>query len=288
MESGSPSRTAILTAAHRAAHFLLDPLPILNDPFARAFAGFASDEELLNSLDQFALPDFPSHRALFASRSRYTEDELAAAVQAGISQYVILGAGLDSFAYRCPDEMRSLRIYEIDHPSSQAWKRARVNELGIQPPPTLHCIPVNFERETLTQGLAEGGTDREAKAFFSWLGVTQYLTRDAVLSTLREIAFTTIPGSQLIATFPVPSAMLGHEDREILTSTAARAASVGEPWLSFFEPEEMEALLKQAGFSDMHCCGPEQINQKYLSGRTDGLRMPAYSRFIKAHVAHSG
>jgi methyltransferase (TIGR00027 family) len=286
MESGSPSRTAILTATHRAAHFVLDQPPILNDSLARAFAGFASDEELLNSLDRFAFPDFPSHRALFALRSRYTEDELAAAVRtAGISQYVILGAGLDSFAYRCSDEMRSLRIYEIDHPSSQAWKRARLTELGVPPPSTLHYIPVDFERETLAQRLTAGGIDREAKAFFSWLGVTQYLTKDAVLGTLREIASATVPGSQLVATFPVPAAMLNDEDREILTSTAARAASVGEPWLSFFEPYEMDGLLKQAGFSETHCFGPEQIARKYLIGRTDGLRMPAYSRFIKAYVA---
>lgn len=286
MKTGTPSRTAILTAAHRAAHFLLDRPPILSDSFARALAGFTSDGELLRYLDQFALPDFPSHRTLFASRSRYTEDALAAAAQAGISQYAILGAGLDSFAYRCPNEMRSLRIYEIDHPTSQAWKRARVIEVGIRPPPTLRYIPVDFERETLTQKLAKGGIDRGAKAFFSWLGVTQYLTRDAVLSTLREIASATVPGSRLVATFPVPSAMLNHEEREILTSVAARAASVGEPWLSFFEPEEMEALLKQASFSDVHCCGPAEISEKYLSGRADGLRMPAYSRFVEAHVAY--
>src|SRR4051794_40339219 len=210
MESGSPSRTAILTATHRAAHFLLDQPPILNDSLARAFAGFASDEELLSSLDRFAFPDFPSHRALFALRSRYTEDELAAAVRtAGVSQYVILGAGLDSFAHRCSDDMRSLRIYEIDHPSSQAWKRARLTELGIVSPPSLlHYIPVDFERETLAQRLSAGGIDRGAKAFFSWLGVTQYLTKDAVLSTLREIASATASGSELVATFPVPAAML--------------------------------------------------------------------------------
>jgi hypothetical protein len=166
-ESGSPSRTAILTATHRAAHLVLDHPPIFRDPFARAFAGFASDEDLLDSLDRFVLPDFPSHRALFALRSRYAEDELAAAVRSeGISQYVILGAGLDSFAYRCPDEMRSLRIFEVDHPSSQVWKRARLAELGIQPPPTLRYIPVDFEREALSQRLDAGGVDGGAKAFF--------------------------------------------------------------------------------------------------------------------------
>jgi methyltransferase (TIGR00027 family) len=207
MESGSPSRTAILTATYRAAHFLLDRPPILNDTFARAFAGFASDEELLDSLDKFAFPDFPNHRALFALRSRYTEDELAGATRAGISQYIVLGAGLDSFAYRCPDDMRSLRIYEIDHPSSQAWKRARLAELGIQPPVTLRYVPVDFERETLTQRLAAGGVNPGAKAFFSWLGVIQYLTRDAVLSTLREIASATGPRKSTGCHFPCASGL---------------------------------------------------------------------------------
>jgi len=182
MEVGSPSRTAILAAVHRAAHFLIDDPPkILADPFARAFAGFSSDHELLAVVDSYAFPDFVAHRAMFALRNRYAEDQLAAAVASGTGQYVILGAGLDSFAYRCPDALRGLQIFEVDHPSSQAWKRAHLAKLGMEAPPTLRYVSIDFECETLTARLDVGGVDRKAKAFFSWLGVTQYLTRDAVL-----------------------------------------------------------------------------------------------------------
>ena len=137
MEVGSPSRTAILTAIHRAAHFVIDDPPkILADSFARALAGFSSDNEFLAALDSYAFPDFVAHRASFALRNRYAEDQLAAAAASGTAQYVILGAGLDSYAYRCPDALRGLQIFEVDHPSSQAWKRARLAELGIETPST--------------------------------------------------------------------------------------------------------------------------------------------------------
>jgi methyltransferase (TIGR00027 family) len=285
MESGSQSRTAIFAAIHRAAHYLIDHSPILGDSFARAFAGFASDRELLAALDHLALPDFPGHRVLFALRSRYAEDELAAAAQSGTSQYIILGAGLDSYAYRRPDAMRSLRIYEVDHPASQTWKRGRLAELGIDAPPTLRYVPVDFEHETLADGLAAGGVDRNARAFFSWLGVTQYLTRDVVLSALREIASATVPGSELVASFVVPVATLNQEDGELLTAIATRTASVGEPWLSFFEPGQMDALLTGAGYEEIYYLSPERAAERYLLGRTDCLRIPGYSGLIKARVA---
>ncbi len=181
MEEGGPSRTAIVTAMLRGAHYLLDGEPkILDDSLARSFAGFSSDEELLKELDALAFPDFPRMRTLFALRNRYAEDELARAIEHGTSQYIILGAGLDSFAYRRSDLVQTLDVYEVDHPASQAWKRARVEELGIKIPARLHYVPINFERETLTEGLAAGGINFNAAIFFSWLGVTQYLSSAAV------------------------------------------------------------------------------------------------------------
>src|SRR5262245_36465576 len=148
MEVGSPSRTAVMTATHGAAHFLIDDPPkILADSFARAFAGFSSDDEFLAAVDSYAFPDFAANRALFALRNRYAEDQLAAAVASGTAQYVILGAGLDSFAYRRPEALSRLQIFEVDHPSSQAWKRARLTELGVEAQPTLRFVPIDFERE---------------------------------------------------------------------------------------------------------------------------------------------
>jgi O-methyltransferase involved in polyketide biosynthesis len=174
MEVGSLSRTAVMTAIHRAAHFLIDEPPkILADSFARAFAGFSSDKDFLAVVDSYAFPDFAAHRAGFALRNRYAEDQLAVAVASGTAQYVILGAGLDSFAYRRPDSLRGLQIFEIDHPTSQAWKRARVAELGTEAPPNLRYVSIDFECETLSARLDAGGVDRKAKAFFSWLGVTR-------------------------------------------------------------------------------------------------------------------
>jgi len=273
---------------HRAAHCLLDEAPlILADHFACPFAGFSSDEAFLRALEVSPLssvPRFPRMRLLFALRNRYAEDELADAVARGVSQYVILGAGLDSFAYRRPDLMRVLHVYEVDHPSSLKWKRERVAQLGIEPPPTLHYVPLDFEHESLAEGLAAGGMNCDAPAFFSWLGVVQYLTRDAVLITLRDIASTAAPGSEIVFQFVVPAETLNIEDGADVSDLAARAAQKGEPWLSFFRPEEMEAELRRIGFGQLHHFDAAQAAARYLCGRTDELRPPAYFHMIKACI----
>jgi methyltransferase (TIGR00027 family) len=286
MEAQGPSQTAVTIAVHRAAHYLLDDEPkILADPFARDLAGFASDEELRKALDAFALRDFARMRTVFTLRSRYAEDELGMAVERGLSQYIILGAGLDSFAFRRPDLMRALHVYEVDHPASQAWKRAKVAELGIDVPPTLHYVAIDFEHATLTEGLTAGGVKRDAPVFFSWLGVTQYLRRDTVLRTLREIASATAPGSELVFQFIVTATTLSKADADLVTTLAARAGALGEPWLSFFEPGDLEAHLRQIGFEQIFHFGPEQATERYLLGRADGLRLPAHFRMIKARVS---
>jgi methyltransferase (TIGR00027 family) len=281
-----PSRTAVNTAVWRAAHTLLDDEPkILADPFARNFAGHVSDAALLAAHDAHPLAQVRGFRTQFALRNRYAEDELADAVRRGIGQYVILGAGLDSFAYRRPDLMRALDVYEVDHPASQAWKRARVTELGIEAPARLRYVPIDFERETLTQGLAAGGFRTGERAFFSCLGVTQYLTPEAVRQTLREIAAVAAPGSELVLEFIAPAAVLGAEEGALVAALATNSAKLGEPWLSFFEAAEMEAVLRQAGFSAVEHFGREEAYQRYLLGRTDGCRLPGYFRMAKATTA---
>ena len=285
MESRGPSRTAVLTATLRAAHYLFDGAPkILTDPFARDFAGFASDEEVRKALDALALRDLSRLRTAFAVRSRYAEDELSVAIQRGISQYIILGAGLDSFAYRRQDLMRAIHVYEVDHPATQSWKRARLRELGIKSPPTLRHVPLDFEQATLISGLAAGGVNRNAKAFFSWLGVTQYLPRDVVLNTLREIVSATAPGTELVVQFIVPAATLSPEEGNLVTAAAAAVASMGEPWLSFFNPEDLETNMTEIGFEQIVHFGSEEATERYLIGRSDGLRLPGYFRMIKACV----
>jgi methyltransferase (TIGR00027 family) len=285
VEERGPSRTAIPTAMLRAAHYLLDAEPkILDDQFAGAFAGFSSDEALSKTLSALAYPDIPRMRTLFALRNRYAEDELVRAMERGVSQYIILGAGLDSFAYRRPDLLQTLDVYEVDHPASQVWKRERIEELGIKIPARLRYVPIDFERETLTEGLAVAEVNLQAPTFFSWLGVTQYLTSEAVLRTLREIAEIAAPGSEIVFQFIVPAATLASEEGSPVKTLAALAAAAGEPWLSFFEPDEMETHLKRMGFTKIHHFGPQQASERYLLGRTDGLRLPAYFHMINAVV----
>jgi hypothetical protein len=181
--------------------------------------------------------------------------------------------------------MQALHVYEVDHPATQSWKRARLKELGIKSPRTLHHIPIDFEHETLTSGLAAGGVNCNVKAFFSCLGVTQYLTRDVVLNTLREIASATAPGSELVVQFIVPAATLSREEGNLVTAAAGRAASMGEPWLSFFAPDDLETNMTQIGFDQIEHFGSEEATERYLLDRTDGLTLPGFFRMIKARVA---
>jgi methyltransferase (TIGR00027 family) len=278
-----PSRTAINTAVWRAVHTLLDDEPkLLADPFAGRLAGHASDEEVLQASAAHPLAHIPWLRTQFALRNRLAEEELGNAVGQNIRQYVILGAGLDSFAYRQPSLMKILDVYEVDHPGSQEWKRARIAELGLDVPSRLHYAPVDFEHQTLTEGLIAAGVDRSQRAFFSWLGVTQYLTAEAVSRTLREIAELFAEGSILVVEFIAPAATLHPQEADLVVALAAGAARVGEPWLSYFTAEDMERLLRAAGFSSVVKFGPEQAFDRYLRGRTDGSRLPGYFRMIKA------
>ena len=152
----------------------------------------------------------------------------------------------------------------------------------MEAPPTLHYVPIDFERETLTSGLNAGGIDRNAKTFFSWLGVIQYLTSDAILKALQEIASITTAGSEIVATFVVPGFILNQAESELFASLSKRAASIGEPWLTLLEPSQMIALMEQAGFGNVCCFGPDDMARIYPS--SDALRMPGYLRLIKGCV----
>jgi methyltransferase (TIGR00027 family) len=283
MEMRKPSRTAINSAIWRAMHPLLDDEPkILVDPYARAFAGFSNDEELINANDKHPLAHIRWMRTQFPLRNRYTEEELVAAMEAGVTQYVILGAGLDSFAYRRGDLMQRLDVYEIDHPGSQAWKRARVAELSLEVPERLHYLPVDFEHETLADGLRRSSLRLDEQAFFSMLGVTQYLTQEAVERTLGDLAGAACRGSKLVIEFIAPPKSLAPDEATLVNAIAAGAGKVGEPWLSYFDGADMENILRQQGFSAVKHLGPEEATQRYLQGRTDGSRLPGYFRMALA------
>ena len=244
MQEGKFSRTARRVAIRRAAHQLLDHPRVLDDPLALRIIGAEAAEELRsNPKEHHAFSR--AFRAFMAARSRYAEDELAGAVARGVRQYVVLGAGLDTFAYRNPHA--GLRVFEVDHPATQAWKREQLEAADIAIPVALTFVPVDFERQTLAEGLGQSGFDLSAAAFFSWLGVTPYLTRDACMSTLSLIA--TMPaGSGVVFDFAVDPALLNAGQRQALDALSERVARYGEPFQLFFDPEKLQDELKGMGF----------------------------------------
>src|ERR1700729_1990211 len=212
MQEGKFSKTAHRVAIRRAAHQLLDQPKVLDDPLALRIIGTETAQELRsNPKEHHAFSR--AFRAFMAARSRYAEDELARAVAQGVTQYVILGAGLDTFAYRNPHP--GLRVFEIDHPATQAWKRGQLQAAGIPIPPSLTFVPIDFEKQTLADGLARSGLNANAPAFFSWLGVTPYLTREACMTTLSVIAKMSA-GSGVVFDFAIDPALLNAGQRQAL------------------------------------------------------------------------
>ena len=205
-----------------------------------------------------------------AVRSRFAEDELAKAVASGTKQYVVLGAGLDTFAYRNPHA--GLHVFEVDHPATQQWKRELLQTAGIEVPEGAVFVPVDFERETLSAGLERSGFDLRKPAFFSWLGVVPYLSERAFEDTLNFIAALPKP-SGVVFDYGVARSALNWRERLVLDALAARVAAAGEPFRLFFEPEQLAAKLKEMGFNHIEDLGSDEINRRYFSGRTDGLQL---------------
>lgn len=281
MGAGRPSATAEGAAMLRAAHQLLDHPKVLDDPYALRIIHPDNVSQLLNDLDRYRLRR--SLRASVALRSRYAEDELARAVGNGVRQYVILGAGLDTFACRNPHERAGLRIFEVDHPATQSWKRARLRESGLAMPPSLTFAPVDFERETLGDALARAGLRRDAPAFFSLLGVVIYLTKPAVMETLRWVA--SLPaGSEIVFSYSVPSSSLTEPQRAAREKAAQAVAAIGEPWITYFDPAALAQDLTTLGFTTVRDLGPAEANARYFSHRDDGLRVSDSGRLMKARV----
>jgi len=269
MQDGKFSRTAQRVAIRRAAHQLLDSPKVLEDPLALAIIGSEAADELRQRPKED--PSFSrAFRAFMVARSRYAEDELASAIAYGVNQYVILGAGLDTFAYRNPHP--NLRIFEVDHLATQSWKRARLHAANIAVPPNLTFVPMDFEQQTLAGRLQHSGFDRRSPAFFSWLGVTPYLTRDACMTTLDLIA--SMPkNSGVVFDFAIDRKLLNPGQRIALDALSKRVAAAGEPFQLFFDPRELEADLKKMRFRRTEFLQGEDINARYFSQRSDKLRV---------------
>jgi len=253
-----PSRTAWMAATHRAAHQVLENGRIFADPLALPILGL--DAETV-SRDALAHPERRGMRAFIAARSAFAEAALGHAVEEhDLDQLVVLGAGLDTFAYRNPFADR-LRVFEVDHPATQAWKRRRLGEAGVTSPGEVIYAAVDFERDTLLEGLRDAGFDDRRPAFFVWLGVVPYLTPQAVGATLATIGG--LPRSAVVFDYADPPSTLSDEARVAHALRAERTATLGEPWLSYFEPAVLHALLRDLGFSAIEDLGPPDLARRY-------------------------
>jgi methyltransferase (TIGR00027 family) len=264
MQEGQPSRTALGAAFHRAAHQVLERGSIFTDALAVRILGSDAEAAIRGAQND------PSQRRLrlfIAVRTRFAEDALAAAVERGVRQLVVLGAGLDTYAYRT-SLVETLRIFEVDHPATQAWKRQRLAEVAIPVPHRLTFAPIDFEQETLADGLTAVGFDPAQQTFFTWLGVVPYLTEQAVFSTLGFIA--RLPGGAHLvfdyANPPDSSADPGEHTTEHET-LAARVASMGEAFRCLFETDVVRARLSDLGFCDVEDLGPALIRERYFANR---------------------
>lgn len=282
MAERDASMTAQSVAVLRAAHQLIDGTPpILDDPVIVRMLGPDLEVQLRRELDRYQSGPARGLRSHVVLRSRVAEDELEDAVARGVRQYVLLGAGLDTFAYRQPEWARSLEIIEVDQPASQAHKRRLLAWGSVDIPSNVRYADVDFEQETLADGLRRCGVPFDRPTFFSWLGVTMYLTReaiDAVLSTVAAFA----AGSAITLTFAQPP----EPDDQGAGSRffAERAASVGEPWISYFEPAEIEAVLRSHGFTDVRFLTREAAMRQYYAERRDGLLPPRRISIVSATV----
>ncbi len=276
MEEGRPSRTAEGSAILRALHQTLDAEPkILNDPIAVRLVDPSSDvyKAFVQGLEEMPAALRLRRRGYAVVRSRYTEDCLAESLAHGVRQYVIMGAGLDTFGYRQPSWATPLRIFEVDHPATQRWKRAKLSDAGIQIPKNVIFAPVNFEEVSLEKGLGASGLDLGVPTFFSWLGVTMYLTEEAIDQTLNFVL--AMPrSSEIVLDFTVPNELIAPEQASVVATVLAGVAQQGEPFVTRFAPEELAAKLKAAGFSKVVHLPPQAAFNRYFVGRHDGLGAP--------------
>ena len=283
MEQATASGTALVVAVQRAIHQLVDEPKVLVDPVAGRLVEAAAPGVLERELEAADLPRWRRWRAQWVLRSRFAEDELAAAVAQGVHQYVILGAGLDTFAYRQPAWAAALHIFEVDHPATQAWKRAALAAAGMPVPSNLEWVPVDFERDPLAQALTAIAFDPARAAFVSWLGVTQYLTRAAIDETLHFVAGLPAP-STIVLSFVLVDEALPQEARERKHEAMAVYAAQGEPWLTFFDPDELRAHLHELGFARVVHLTPAQADARYFAGRSDGMRAEPATQLMSATV----
>jgi len=302
MIESSPSRTALATSLIRALHSRRDPSPLLDDPWGDRLVPESErdrfGQRILARMDSGAraaalrapgsiLDDFLLTNVAYAGvviRSRYTEDALREATNRGTLQYVLIGAGLDSFALRRPSFSRALEIFEIDHPATQAFKIQRIKDCGISLPASVHFVSADIANEDLATALARSSFRRDEPAFFSWLGVTVYLTREANLATLRAVASVGAAGSELVFTYVDQIEFVSGGSRSLGDANAKAVAMMGEPYVSGFDPKEIASDLMHVGLELIEDLDGMKMSERYGRTGANALQPPVSLHIARARV----
>jgi methyltransferase (TIGR00027 family) len=268
----APDSTAVRVALWRAMHVQVDPPPhVLEDEVGLRLVAPDENWRLRPDMDPHGTRLF---RASIVARARFIEDLVVEQAGRGVGQYVILGAGLDTFAQRRPEIGSSVRVFEVDRPGSQAWKRQRLIELGYGIPNWLRFVPVDFERDGFWwEQLKRAGFDRDRPAVVASTGVSMYLTKEAIAATLREVA-SLARGSKLAMTFLLPLEFADPEVRPGLELATKGAQASGTPFISFFTPSEILTMARESGFTEVEHVSAASLTERYFKGRTDGFRPP--------------
>jgi methyltransferase (TIGR00027 family) len=286
-DRAGPSHTALTAAAARAAHLIVDGPPVIfADVLASALLGHQADELIGFHRAHGRHVVLSGARAQVTCRSRYAEDRLAQRVHDGVRQYVLLGAGLDSFAYRSELASR-IRVFEVDHPATQDWKRRSLSAARIAVPRGVTFVPLDFESGALAARLVQAGFDASRPALVSWLGVTMYLTQEAIGEILGALGHFA-PGTDIIADYLLPAGMRDPAGETYAELVAPVAAQRGEPWLSFFTPGDMSALLARHGFRPVEHVRHRDAVDAATWHRTDSLRPSDLSVLVRATLVHAG
>lgn len=277
-----PDDTAVRTALWRALHVRVDAPPhVFEDEVGLQLVAPDADWPDRPDMSAFTKP----FRAAILARARFIEDLVEEQVARGVGQYVLLGAGLDTFAQRRPEFASRLRIFELDQPEPREWKRARLLATGLGIADNLRLVPVDFEAgDDWVARLAEAGFDTSRSAVVTSTGVSMYLTRDAIVDTMRRIA-RFASGSTFVMSFLCPIEMLDPDIRVGVERAAEGARASGTPWISFFEPDQILALAREAGFAKVQHVSAAALAERYFAARTDGLRPPNNSEELLVAIA---
>ncbi|MEU8135536.1 class I SAM-dependent methyltransferase [Streptodolium elevatio] len=277
-----PDHTAVRVALWRALHVQADAPPhVLDDQVGLKLADPGDDWRARGDM---TMPGVEGVRAAMVARARFVEDLVAEHADAGVTQYVVLGAGLDTFAQRRPELGARLRVFEVDQPGTQAWKRRRLAELGYDIPSWLTLVPVDFEGgDSWWERLTAAGFDPARPAVVASTGVSMYLTDEANTATLRQVA-ALAPGSVFATTFLLPLDLLAPDQRQVQEFSMRNAAASGTPFVSLYAPEQMRQAALAAGFSKAVHVSPDDLAARYFTGRADGLRPPRAEQFLVAEV----